>query len=297
VRDQVIGWLTLGRPPGDPLRGEPLMIAESIARRAALAIDNASAHAELQEIGRALQRGLLPASMPSARGIEVGVVYETAGELNAVGGDFYDFFPVGGGSWFFVVGDVCGTGPEAAAVTGLARHTLRALMTASFPIGTTLERLNEAILNEGDRGRFLTLACGIVDAARGGWHRVRLVCAGHPPPFLVSDGQVSRLGRPQPLLGVLDVVDYGEEEHRLRQGDRLVIVTDGVLERREGSRMFDDEGVEGVLASTVSLTAQRVAGRLLQSVTDFSLIPPMDDIAVMVLDLDPSRGAASPAST
>lgn len=288
VRGQVIGWLTLGRPPGDPLRGELQMIAESIARRAAVAIDNASAHAELQEIGKALQRGLLPASMPSARGIDVGVVYETAGEHNAVGGDFYDFFPLGGGSWFFVVGDVCGTGPEAAAVTGLARHTLRALVRSGFPLGTTLERLNEAILDEGDRGRFLTLVCGTVDPARNGWHRLRLVCAGHPPPFLVSDGRVRRIGRPQPLLGVLDVVEYTEEVHQLQQGNRIVVVTDGVLERREDTRMFEDDGVEAVLASSGQVTAQRAAERLLRSVTEFSETPASDDIAILVLDLHPA---------
>ena len=81
------------------------------------------------------------------------MVYEPAGETTAVGGDFYDLFALGGGRWCWVVGDVCGTGAEAAAVTGLARHTIRALAMSGFPVSVTLERLNAAILDEGERAR------------------------------------------------------------------------------------------------------------------------------------------------
>ena len=162
-------------------------------------------------------------------------------------------------------------------------------MRSGFPVGTTLERLNEAILDEGDRGRFLTLVCGTLEAAGTGSYRVRMVCAGHPPPFLVPQGdphaRVRRIGRPQPLLGVLEVVDYTEEEHQLARGDQLVVVTDGVLERRDGSRMFDDEGVEAVLAGSGRATAQGLAERLLRAVTDFSAAPPADDLAILVLGL------------
>ena len=149
ARGRRIGQLTLGRPPGDPLHGEALVVAESVARRAALAIDNARAHGELQAVGEALQRSLLPAALPSAPQFDVGVVYEAAGERSLAGGDFYDVFPLGGGRWCFAVGDVCGTGAEAAAVTGLARHTIRALGLAGFPVADILERLNAAILEEG----------------------------------------------------------------------------------------------------------------------------------------------------
>ena len=125
----------LGRPAGSPLRDDVLLVTESIARRAALAIDNARAHGALLATGQALQASLLPPSLPDVPGLEVGVVYEAAGEGTAAGGDFYDIFPVENGTWCFVVGDVCGTGAEAAAVTGLARHTIRSLMRAGLPGG------------------------------------------------------------------------------------------------------------------------------------------------------------------
>ncbi len=215
ARGRQIGFITLGRPRGEPLRDEFLLVAESIARRAALAIDNARAHGDLQSAGRALQESLLPPSMPTAPGLDIGVVYEPAGEGSAVGGDFYDLFPVGNGRWCFAVGDVCGTGAQAAAVTGLARHTIQALVRAGFPVAATLERLNTAILDEGSRGRFLTLVCGTMHLSGGQVH-LDLVNAGHPPPFLIDRaGKVREIGTPQTLLGVVDHVAYSSESHVL----------------------------------------------------------------------------------
>lgn len=295
ARNRVIGWLTLGRPVGEPLRRERLMVAEAVARRAALAIDNARAHTELQEIGRSLQRSLLPAVLPEIPGVDIGVGYEPTGEFNDAGGDFYDIFALGAGRWGFMVGDVCGVGPEAAAVAGMSRHTVRALMRAGIPIGPTLERLNSAISDEGLRGRFITLVCGTLEVTAASRFQVRLVCAGHPPPFLVTRARpgvaARRVGRSQALLGVLDAVDYIEEEVTVERGDRLVVVTDGVLERRAGDTMFEEAGVEAALATGIDVGAQVVADRLLRAVTDFSPVPPSDDMAVLVLDL--GKGAAS----
>ncbi|MET8519522.1 SpoIIE family protein phosphatase [Nocardioides sp. NPDC004968] len=289
ARNRVIGWLTLGRPAGEPLRRERLMVAESVARRAALAIDNARAHTELQEIGRSLQRSLLPAVLPDIPGVDIGVGYEPTGEFNDAGGDFYDIFALGAGRWGFMVGDVCGVGPEAAAVAGMSRHTVRALMRAGIPIAPTLERLNSAISDEGLRGRFITLVCGTLEVTAASRFRVRLVCAGHPPPFLVTRARpgvaARRVGRSQALLGVLDAVDYIEDDVTVERGDRLVVVTDGVLERRAGDTMFEEAGVEAVLATGIDTGAQVVADRLLRAVADFSAVPPSDDMAVLVLDL------------
>jgi serine phosphatase RsbU (regulator of sigma subunit)/anti-sigma regulatory factor (Ser/Thr protein kinase) len=289
ARNRVIGWLTIGRPAGEPLRRERLMVAESVARRAALAIDNARAHTELQEIGRSLQRSLLPAVLPEIPGVDIGVGYEPTGEFNDAGGDFYDIFALGAGRWAFMVGDVCGVGPEAAAVAGMSRHTVRALMRAGIPIAPTLERLNAAISDEGLRGRFITLVCGTLEVTTASRFRVRIVCAGHPPPFLVTRARpgvaARRVGRSQALLGVLDAVDYIEEEVTVERGDRLVVVTDGVLERRAGDTMFEDAGVEAVLATGIDVGAQAVADRLLRAVADFSPVPPSDDMAVLILDL------------
>jgi serine phosphatase RsbU (regulator of sigma subunit)/anti-sigma regulatory factor (Ser/Thr protein kinase) len=284
ARGRAVGWLVLGRETGGPLRGELRTVAEAFATRAALAIDNARVHTELRSISQTLQRSLLPGSMPTIPGVDVGVGYEPAG-VTTVGGDFYDVFPLGAGTWCFVVGDVCGKGAEAAAVTGIARHTIRAMMRSGFSLGTTLDRLNDAILEEGDRGRLLTLVCGTIESGHREWYDVRLVCAGHPPPFHQTAAGVGRLGRPQRLLGVFDRVSYEEEHLRLSRGSRLVMVTDGVLERRDDGRMFDDAGVEAELLRSGTFSAQGVADRLVRAVADFSDMPCADDLAVLVLDV------------
>jgi serine phosphatase RsbU (regulator of sigma subunit)/anti-sigma regulatory factor (Ser/Thr protein kinase) len=284
ARGRRIGVLTLGRTQQGPLHGEALVVAEAITRRAALAIDNAHVHGELQAVGEALQRGLLPARIPASETFEVGVVYEAAGERALAGGDFYDIFPVGSGRWCFAVGDVCGTGAEAAAVTGLARHTVRALALTGFPVAATLERLNTAILDEGERARFLTLVCGTLEPAAGGRLRLTLVSAGHPPPFVVGrGGLVERVGRPQSLLGVWDDVTFVADEHVLERGDLLVTVTDGVLERRDGMRMLGEEGLEADLAQVVGLPAQAVADRVRRLVSGFAPTAPADDMAVLAI--------------
>ena len=293
ARGRRIGHLSLGRPAGDPLRGEPLLVAESVARRAAIAIENARAHGELRAIGNALQSSLLPSTTPKAPGLDVGVVYEAAGEASTAGGDFYDLFPIGGGKSCFVVGDVCGTGPEAAAVTGLARHTIRALVLAGFPISDVLERLNTAILDEGERSRFLTLLCGVLQPD-GDAMRVEMVSAGHPLPMIVrADGEVEQVGRPQSLLGVFSDVRYFEEQHRLSRDEMFVAVTDGVLERRVGQLMIGEEGLEKELVNAgTSLSAQAVAERVRRLVVEFAPEAPRDDMAVLVLRVgEPPTGA------
>ena len=287
ARGRDIGTLTLGRPGAPPLRSEVYGIAESVARRAAMAIDNARAHGELKAVGEALQRSLLPPAIPTLPGVDVGVVYEPAGESTTAGGDFYDLFALGGGRWCWVVGDVCGTGAEAAAVTGLARHTIRALAMAGFPIGVTLERLNAAILDEGERARFLTLVCGVIEPVRRGQVRLGLVVAGHPPPFLVRGSEVRQVGRPQTLLGVEERVAYTEEEVVLERGDLLLTVTDGVLEGRDGARMLGETGFETELAKVANLSAQMAAEHVRRHVLDFVSGPHHDDMAVLALRVPP----------
>jgi serine phosphatase RsbU (regulator of sigma subunit)/anti-sigma regulatory factor (Ser/Thr protein kinase) len=290
ARGRRIGFLTLGRPAGDPLGNEVYLVAKSIARRAALAIDNARVHDDLQAVGKALQESLLPARMPAAPGLDVGVVYEPAGEGAAAGGDFYDLFPVGGGIWCFVVGDVCGTGAEAAAVTGLARHTIQALVRAGFPIAATLERLNTAILEEGSRARFLTLVCGTLQHV-GGRVDLTLVNAGHPPPFVVDpEGDVREIGASQPLLGVVEHVQYYAQHIILERGDLLVAVTDGVLERRNAGTMLAEAGLVAELEHTGNQPAQAVAERVRRLVVDFAAEPQRDDMAILAIRMELSAG-------
>lgn len=284
ARNRVIGMLTLGKPSDERFRQEILELAEDLSRRAALALDNARLYSERTAISQALQRSLLPPELPHVPGVEVEVVYRAAGEGNEVGGDFYDLFPIREGCWGFAIGDVCGTGPEAAAVTGLARHALRLLAREGFGGPAVLERLNAAILDEGARSRFLTLLYGELWPRTDGSAELRMVCAGHPLPLrLHPDGRVEPAADPQPLLGVMDDLDLVEQSVVLEPGDVLLCVTDGVTERREGSRMLGDDGLADVLATCTGLTAGAVAARIQRAVERFAADAPSDDMAILAM--------------
>ncbi|MEV7871273.1 SpoIIE family protein phosphatase [Streptomyces sp. NPDC088124] len=284
ARNRVIGMLTLGKPSGDHFRQEILELAEDLSRRAALALDNARLYSERTAISQALQRSLLPPGLPQVPGVEVDVIYRAAGEGNEVGGDFYDLFPIRDGAYGFAIGDVCGTGPEAAAVTGLARHALRLLAREGFGGPAVLERLNAAILDEGARSRFLTLLYGELLPQEDGSAVLKVVCAGHPLPLrLRQDGTVEPAAEPQPLLGVMEDLELYEQVITLDPGDVLLCVTDGVTERREGTRMLGDDGLTDVLTTCTGLTAGAVAARVLRAVERFAAEPASDDMAILAM--------------
>lgn len=291
ARNRVIGMLVLGKPSDDHFRQEILELAEDLSRRAALALDNARLYSERTAISQALQRSLLPPGLPQIPGVEVEVIYRAAGEGNEVGGDFYDLFPIRDGAYGFAIGDVCGTGPEAAAVTGLARHALRLLAREGFGGPAVLERLNAAILDEGARSRFLTLLYGELWPQEDGSAVLKVVCAGHPLPLrLRQDGSVEPAAEPQPLLGVMEDLELYEQMVTLDPGDVLLCVTDGVTERREGTRMMGDDGLIDVLTTCTGLTAGAVASRVLRAVERFAAEPASDDMAILAMRIpEPHR--------
>jgi GAF domain-containing protein/anti-sigma regulatory factor (Ser/Thr protein kinase) len=218
ARGRSLGVVVIGRPRGDRPPREALELTEDLARRAALALDNARLYEQQQLTSQALQRSLLPPELPRIPGVDLSVAHEVAGEGNEVGGDFYDVFPAGENRWRFAIGDVCGTGPEAAAVTGLARHALRILAREGHDVADVVGRLNQLILEEGPRARFITLlhgeltvlapsapaghsaadrdAAAAAAAGRGPAVRMKLVSAGHPLPLLLR-AQRAAAGPPQ----------------------------------------------------------------------------------------------------
>jgi serine phosphatase RsbU (regulator of sigma subunit) len=283
--------MVIGRQGGDRFDSGILDLADELSRRAALAIDNARLYTAQTSMSRALQRSLLPPELPDIPGLDVAVVYEPAGQRSEVGGDFYDLFesepdPSGRARWRFAIGDVCGTGPEAAAVTGLARYALRILAGEGLPVPDVLARLNRLILAEGPRARLLTLLHGEISMdERGGMH-LEVVSAGHPPPLLLHpDGRVEGPIEPQPLLGVFeDDIDFRAKRLTLEPGQLLLCVTDGVTERREGNRMLGDgRGLERLLSSFTGMSAGAVAAGVQRAVREFGSNPSNDDVALIVL--------------
>jgi serine phosphatase RsbU (regulator of sigma subunit)/anti-sigma regulatory factor (Ser/Thr protein kinase) len=289
ARGRTLGTLAVGQPEST----REMHLLGDLAPRAALALDNALLYAERTAASRALQRSLLPPELPVLPGVDVGVVYEASGRGNEVGGDFYDVFVLdpadtpAGGRFAFAVGDVCGKGPEAAAVTGLARTALRLLGRRGDDISQVLADLNDAVLAEGSRARFVTLVYGEATPRPDGSLDVRFASAGHPAPVLLrADGTTTAVGRAGDLLGVFEKVETVVDSLRLGPGDTLVCFTDGVTERRDSStsgRMLGEDGVLAVLAGAQDLDATGVARRLGRAVARFAATAAHDDVAVLAL--------------
>jgi serine phosphatase RsbU (regulator of sigma subunit) len=290
ARGSSLGTMVLGAPGRRSFPAATVGLAGDLAARIAAALDNARLYAEQLEIVRGLQRSLLPPSLPAVPGLDTGVVYEaaSAGDGVHVGGDFYDVFRISDRVWGFAIGDVCGTGPEAAALTGLARHSLRLLAREGRSPVSVVERVNQAVLEEGemagDAGRFITLLYGELEPRPDGSAQLVLVCAGHPLPLVLRrDGSVRAAATPQPLLGVLEQPEFYAEDVELHAGEVLLAYTDGASERRNGKAMLGDEGVAAVLAGCTGMSAAGVVGRVAQAVSDFGASGSRDDLALLAL--------------
>ena len=283
ARNRMVGGLVLVRPDGPRHTAEEQSLAEDLGRRAGLAVDNARLYSERTGVARALQAWLLPPELPVADDVEFAARYLAAGEGNEVGGDFYDVFPLGPEGWGLAVGDVCGKGAEAAAVTGLVRDVIRLMVRDGHQVPHVLQRLNRAILEQGDRGRFCTVA-----AAR--LRRVdddlvlEVSSAGHPLPVVVrASGMVEFVGRPGMLVGVSDDFEVHEERVSIDRGDAVVFYTDGVTERRTTSRMFGEALLLDTLAATAGRSAAGIAADLERAVDDYAADPLRDDLAILVV--------------
>jgi sigma-B regulation protein RsbU (phosphoserine phosphatase) len=283
ARRRILGVLLVAQPVSSRHTPEDISVLLGLARRAALAVDGARLYEERTAIAKALQSSLLPPELPSVPWLELGARYVAAGEGNDVGGDFYDVFPLPDGGWAVAIGDVCGKGAEAAAITGLARNILRLLLEEGRSIDEAFRRLNRSILELGDRGRFLTASVAVLRPHDGGV-RADIASAGHPPAAVVSpDGAVQFVQARGTLLGVADEVDVSVETISLRDGERIVLYTDGVTERHRGDHWFGEETLTGALKETSSWPADAVAGYVVQAVQAFAPTVAQDDLAIVVV--------------
>src|SRR5262245_25180482 len=232
VRDRTIGTFGfVSAESGRRFDARDLAVAEDLALRAATAVDNARLHRTRSAIAQTLQNSLLPPLLPEIPGVELGAVYRAAGEGYEVGGDFYDVFSTSDGHWFAVIGDVQGKGAEAAAVTALARYTIRAAAVRRRSPAAILRWVSEVMLRrEYPDDRFCTIACVHLDLTREP-ARLTTACGGHPLPLVLrAGGEVQPVGVPGTLLGLVERVELEDRSTDLHPGDTLVLYTDGLTE-------------------------------------------------------------------
>jgi PAS domain S-box-containing protein len=289
VRGRRLGAITLVAGESGRRYGEKdLALCEELARRAAMALENARLYGERSHIARTLQESLLPSRIPEIPGFEVGALFRASGEANEVGGDFYDLFQARDGEWAAVIGDVSGKGAAAAAVTALARYTLRAVALQESRPSEVLRLLNDAMLRPGSDERFCTVAFARLRAADQG-ATAEVATGGHPLPLLVrTSGVVEPVGRPGLLMGVKEDPLAFDHQVMLGPGDKLVFYTDGVTEARVGEGMLGLDRLCALLASCPRLDAAATAERIEQAAVR-GPYEPRDDIAVLVLEAQRSR--------
>ncbi|MEV0647660.1 SpoIIE family protein phosphatase [Phytomonospora sp. NPDC050363] len=281
ARGKVLGVLTLGRPVDRLHAPDDITVIEDIARRAALALDNARIHAERQRIAQAFQQALLPAALPSPPGIEFAAEYVPASTGTDVGGDFYDVLEVEPGRFLVSAGDVCGKGPQAAAVTGVVRDVLRALARQGLPLPRIIELLNRTLLEQPDEGRYATLITAMIER-RGEELHVEMCLSGHERALhLKKVGECEFVGIEGTAVGLLEQVKVTITELSLAPGDSLLFYTDGVTERRNGDVMFGLRGVCRAVTPLAGHSAAVVTSRLKAITMNFSPDAPKDDIAIL----------------
>jgi CHASE3 domain sensor protein len=270
----VLGWLLVGRER---------------ARERTEALYRTSEQTALD-----LQQSLLPANVPDVPGCELAIRFAPAGAGEVVGGDFYDVFPVSEDRWAVVIGDVCGKGPRAAAVTAMARWTLRTLAGAAQAPADALRALNEAMLRQDLGGRFITVAYALLDTGAG-QAQVTIGCAGHPPPiFVPHEGEPLPMQARGDVLGLWTDIRLWEVELPLHTGDGLVMYTDGVTDQGPGTQRSPEEALRRLAADR---NAEAFADALLNE-AGRGAGAPRDDIAIVALRyLPPVPAVGEPGLT
>ncbi len=280
LRGRTLGAITfVAGPTRRRFRTEDLVLGEELGRTAGQAVDNARLYQERSEIAHTLQQSLLPPQLPEVPGVEVAARYRPAGEGIDVGGDFYDLFAVDD-DWGLLIGDVCGKGPEAAALTALTRYTVRAAAPGNPHPRDVLDTLNAAILRQRDDGRFCTAIFARLEISPR--RRLRLCNGGHPPALrLRAGGDIETLPARGDLLGVYSDPRLVDHEVELEPGDTLVFYTDGVTEAQAPDRILQS----GHLAEVLVEHGDAPPARLVELIEAAAVGQgePRDDIALMVL--------------
>jgi serine phosphatase RsbU (regulator of sigma subunit)/anti-sigma regulatory factor (Ser/Thr protein kinase) len=276
--DVAIGAIALGRRNARAYDDDDLSLVRELARRAALSLDHARLYERERTTADALQRAMLPAQLPQLPDIRFSASYSAASESQRVGGDFYDAFELPDGRIALTIGDVTGHGLEAAVIMGEIRQGLRAASFESAEPAAILDRANRLFVASG-RTVFVTAIFGILDPVTG---RFVYATAGHPSPFVASNGTVRRLPASGLPIGLRD--DEGVDfALRLHAPSTLVLFTDGLMEF-DRDITAGEERIEAAVRALAEEEIDHLAGALMKAVLGAD--EPNDDVAILTLSVD-----------
>ena len=285
-RAGVLGAVTMIGSDGRTFDPEDLAVAVEVGVRAGVALDNATLYADRDTVARTLQASLLPAALPDVPGAEVVALHKPGRTALGVGGDFYDGVALGEDGWLLAVGDVCGKGVEAAALTGAVRYAVRTAAILAESPAQVLRIVNDALLREDWTGRFATLVLARLDRTSAGF-RLTVSAAGHPAPLVRrTGGTVEGVDVEGTLVGLLTEAQFGETVVDLADGDCVLLFTDGLTEAGAPGEMFGDERLAAALAAADPSSAERVTRDVLARVEAFATgtrSAERDDMAVLAV--------------
>jgi GAF domain-containing protein/anti-sigma regulatory factor (Ser/Thr protein kinase) len=238
-RDGALGTLTVGTSASKPAEPANVTLAEELARRAAIAVDNARFYARQRTVAETLQHSLLPERLPDLPGMTVAARYLAGGPGVDVGGDWYDLIQTPSGGLALAIGDVVGRGERAASLMGQLRNALRAYALDGKSPSEIMTLLNALLFLEAGDERMATVICIVLDIETG---ELCYSNAGHPPAMIASrEGTVRLLEEHGAPVGVLPSARYGEHVAVLAPGETLVLYTDGLVEDKHTPL---DDGLE-----------------------------------------------------
>ncbi len=287
VPSRTIGLMTLATAGSRRrLSAADVELAEQLARRAAVAVENSRLHTKLAGVAETLQQSLLPDELPEIPGWEVASLYRPAQAEQRidVGGDFYEFFEHDG-TWFAIVGDVTGKGVTAASMTALMRHGARVASRLEPHPSAILSRLDEALKLSSRQSLCTALCLSLHD------DHVVISSAGHPPALLVRcDGTVQQAPSPGPLLGAFADAEWHEETVPVGPGEVLMLYTDGVIESSGEVDRFGEDRLQALLAEHAGQAPAELLSHLDATLEAFRAGPERDDVAALALRALGPRG-------
>jgi serine phosphatase RsbU (regulator of sigma subunit)/PAS domain-containing protein len=278
------GALTLARPAGPGHFGmADVGLVSELGEQLALAMRAERMFRHSTEVASALQASVLPRRLRQIPGVEVAASHVPATTAQDAGADFYDVYPAQDG-WGISIGDVCGKGQDAAAVTAAARHAIRVLAHWDRDPARILRKANEIMMEEEEfGGRFVTASVAHLRWRDGGWH-VLLGSAGHPWPVLIkSDGRTERLQGSGLPLGIFADAEPSAQEFELVPGDLLFFFSDGLTGACGPDMVYFDDRLTDELAALAGEPADRVVGRVREIVLEFCRGQLRDDMTMLAL--------------
>jgi sigma-B regulation protein RsbU (phosphoserine phosphatase) len=261
-------------------------VVKAFAERAGAALGSATLFGKQRAAIDGLETTLHPAELPAVPGVQMAAHYRPAAGPLTVGGDFYDVHPRSDGTLLFLLGDVCGNGPEAAALTGNIRHALGALHLVEREPNRLLDLVNTMLLGTGG-SRFASLVVGSMTSRGADTMRLALGSGGHPCPLVLRrDGTVEEVVIPGMLVGVTSNARFGQETVELNRGDVCLLYTDGITEARggpTGDEMFGEERLANLLAGNHGTPIDTLLAKINAAVGEWLGGNDHDDIALLAI--------------